>query len=135
RIARSRLQPIGRRDRVGAWPAVKTSPKPTKRGAVLPRCIATVLVSLLIPPVARAECVRVNVSVADGFRNSDLVFAGKLAKVEAATGDREALTFSVDRVWKGPATKHVIVYHPVFIESYRFQSGAEYVLFASMLTS
>jgi hypothetical protein len=100
---------------------VKTSPKPTERGAMLSRYAATVSVLLLIlPPVARAECVRVNVSVVEGFQNSDLVFAGKLSKVEATTGNREALTFSVDRVWKGPATKHVVVYHPVFIESYRF---------------
>ena len=64
------------------------------------------------------------------LRESALVFAGTL--IEA---DQYILTFQVDRVWKGRATRRVTVYvlGPPFIGSYAFRPRARYLVLAREL--
>jgi hypothetical protein len=102
---------------------------------MIPRYGAAALVMfVLLPSVARADCVRIDTNLPLAFQSTDLIFSGRLSKVEATTGNPEALTFSVNLVWKGPVVSPIVVYHPLHTESYRFQSGIEYVIFAHLLT-
>jgi hypothetical protein len=67
--------------------------------------------------------------LSDAFQYSDAVFRGTVLRVEGG-----ALTFTVDKVWKGPVTRQFTVYQSVFVESYTFKPGNVHVLFAHLLT-
>src|SRR5262245_27322127 len=93
---------------------------------------ALVFLSLASPANLSADCVTVTPNLPRFFQDADVVFRGTLLSVEGRSF--QALTFSVDSVWKGQVTRRFTVYQFPLIESYAFKSGTAYVLFATLLT-
>lgn len=93
-----------------------------------------VLVWLLTcPSNALAECVGLNPNLPEDFQRADLVFSGTVLRAEGTLV--QALTFTVDRVWKGQVTREFTVYQFLSVDSYPLQSGTAYVMFAHLLTA
>jgi hypothetical protein len=101
---------------------------------VIPSALVWVL--LAFRSDASAECIRVTPDLPKFFQDADLVFRGTLlgAELRPKGSSMQALTFSVDNVWKGEVTRQFTVYQFLFVESYAFERGAAYVLFAHLLT-
>lgn len=96
-----------------------------------------------------AECV--SISQREAFRSAAFVFRGKVLKVEdvssdlpedqapgkvpvhrADPSDPYLVTFVVDRVWRGPTAKTVLIFgfrHPDQGTGYHFRPGVEYVVY------
>lgn len=94
--------------------------------------LVTALLSALAP--LRADCVIVGIDVLTAFRDADVVFRGTLVKAE----HQDILTFRTDRIWKGPpASRDIVVYElePPYVDSFVFQEGVEYLVFAKVLSA
>jgi hypothetical protein len=106
--------------------------------AMNPRLIGSLLLALFpaTSSGARADCVRLNLNVAEAFRYSDVVFSGIVTKVDDIN---DRLGFRVDRVWKGPVGREMWTYQlgvPA-IETYVFRPRPDirYIIFARTLSA
>jgi hypothetical protein len=93
------------------------------------------LFMLGVAATAEAECVVVsNPDIREGFRQSDLVFSGVITKVDF----NDRLLFQVDRVWKGPVARTILIYQldGPFVGSYMFRPNTDvkYIIFAKALS-
>jgi hypothetical protein len=88
--------------------------------------VATILGS---PSLGSAECVRVWKDIPDARRLSALVFSGTVIEIK---GDPDGVfvTFDVDRTWKGPTRRRLVLPLYVTLDSVRFAKGQGYVVFA-----
>src|SRR5687767_15522560 len=67
-----------------------------------------------LPRSAMADCVLMSVGTV--ARAADAKFSGRVTSIESSFGGPSAITFAVDRVWKGPITTPFTVYVPWSIE-------------------
>jgi len=85
----------------------------------------------------RAECV--GFSTSHNLQRADLVFSGTVTSVQQLDDRHELVTLNVEKVWKGPAGRRVILHDSLeSIDSYRFPVdaiGQQYLVFADRLTS
>ena len=88
--------------------------------------VATILAS---PSIGSAECVQVWKDVPDARRLSALVFSGTVVEI---TGDPDGafVTFEVDRIWKGPTRRRLVLPLYVTLDTVVFAKGQAYVVFA-----
>lgn len=101
----------------------------------------------LLTSTAMPECIDLKQSQA--FRSASVVFRGTVTRIDDAPAGEAAptlggiqwavvdrpkiVTFSVNRVWKGPAAPTVkvsLVEHPSMGTVFRFSIGTEYVVYA-----
>ena len=105
---------------------------------LLPLLIA---LSLLTSRVAFAECPRLPADIREIAKYSALVFSGTVTKIESSSASRgaEAITFEIERVWKGSPSKQFIVYNSTFTGNtdigFVFQKGTKYIVFAHRQTA
>jgi hypothetical protein len=84
------------------------------------------LIALAAGAVARsanAECVTLSVGTVASY--ADAIFSGTVTDIGA-----DAITFDVDRVWKGPVTKPFTVYVIKSIDAFEPRLGVKYLVFA-----
>jgi len=81
------------------------------------------IVAGAFPQSANADCVRLSVRTV--ARYADAIFSGTATDVGSS-----AVTFDVDRVWKGPVTKPFTVYIIRSIDSFEPRLGVKYLVFA-----
>ena len=81
------------------------------------------------PSLTRAECVRLWKDVPDARRLSALVFSGTVTEI-MGDSDGVFVTFEVDRAWKGPTRRRLVLPLYMTIESVHFVKGRRYVVFA-----
>jgi len=93
----------------------------------------TFAVSLLTGASARAECVMLWKDIKDAKRLSAVVFSGTVVEMK---GDPDGVfvTFDVDRVWKGRARRRLVMPLHTSLDSFRFENGRNYVVFADRLS-
>ena len=102
------------------------------------RLLLLIAVPMLVSRPALAECLDVDIHTF--ARLAGVVFSGTVTTIESRgvskqlTGDAmrgEAITFAVDRVWKGSVSKQFVVYNIGYsIESMWFIGGTKYLVFA-----
>ena len=99
----------------------------------------SLFVILFAWPARAIACSCDRPSAKDAVEASLLAFRGTVAKVEYLDPDtpqtepRIIVTFSVSRVWKGPARREVVlhtIYNKYLCEGYYFKKGNEYLVFA-----
>src|SRR5690349_16400689 len=91
-----------------------------------------VVVAMMIPTIAHAECVALWNTARDAQRMSKLVFSGTVVKTDNAV----ETTFEVDRVWKGDVRHRTTLTLFPGIESYgasAFTEGKAYLVFADLM--
>jgi hypothetical protein len=81
------------------------------------------IVAGAFPRSASAECVLLSVRTV--ARYADAIFSGTATDIGSS-----AVTFDVDRVWKGPVTKPFTVYIIRSVESFEARLGVKYLVFA-----
>src|SRR5262249_24822624 len=103
-------------------------------GSRLKLLLATVIASS-ITTVGAADCVSVPIPAAQAIAHADLVFLGRIARVETANAPSftQKLTLEVEESWKGETGKTQLVYHSVSVESRVFGAGERFVMFAKQL--
>jgi hypothetical protein len=84
---------------------------------------------LALPTLGSAECIRVWKDTLDAKRLSALVFSGTVIQIKEDP-DGIFVTFEVDRVWKGPTQRRLVLPLYMTIESVNFVKGQSYVVFA-----
>ena len=92
---------------------------------------------LLLPRPTFAECIGMPLRpIAD---HAAVVFSGTVIKAAANTASEwggQIITFDVDRVWKGSATKHFVIYSFTRTpEPFQFTVGTKYVVLAHTQTT
>ena len=90
----------------------------------------------LTPPALSAvaiDCATLAVDVPGALRYADVVFTGTLVKAD----HQDILTFRADRIWKGAVGRDIVVYEleAPYVESFVFQEGARYLIFAKVLSA
>jgi hypothetical protein len=81
------------------------------------------IVAGAFPQSASAECVLLSVRTVAKY--ADAIFSGTVTSI-----DSDAVTFDVDRVWKGPVTKPFTVYIIRSIDSFEPRLGVKYLVSA-----
>jgi hypothetical protein len=95
--------------------------------------LSLVVVSLLMPSSARAECWTPGRSSLDE-PSVELVFSGLTVGMNVVAKDGVRVTFNVDRVWKGSVPKKLDLYIAIIdSEMPRFEFGRRYVAFATKM--
>jgi hypothetical protein len=99
------------------------------------RIYALLMLLLLAAPQAFAcDCADAKPNLDQAFMQSDLVFLGKVGKIESQK-DKELVTFEVRRRWKGIDKENSITLQTsleVFSCDYSFVEGTEYLVFATL---
>ena len=100
-----------------------------------------IALALLMPRVASAECPQLPRDIRTIVKYSAMAFSGTVTKIEsrsASSRGAEAVTFDVERVWKGSPSKHFVVYNVTFTDIadgwFVFQKGTKYIVFAHRMT-
>ena len=83
----------------------------------------------IVPHQARAECVRLWKDFTDAKRRASLVFSGTVTEMKPDP-DGVFVAFAVDRVWKGSPKRPLILPLFVSLDSFKFQQGTTYLVFA-----
>jgi hypothetical protein len=84
---------------------------------------------LAFPTVSGAECIRIWKDIPDARRMSAFVFSGTVVEIKGDP-DGAFVTFDVDRIWKGPTRRRLVLPLYVTLDSVRFVEGQDYVVFA-----
>jgi hypothetical protein len=106
----------------------------------LRRLFLLVSLPLLMSRVASAECPIVPGDIRTIARYSSVAFSGTVTRIESISALRggEAVTFDVERVWKGSPSKQFEVYNVGFAGIadgfFPFQNGTKYLVFAHRQT-
>jgi hypothetical protein len=81
------------------------------------------------PSLGSAECVRVWKDIPEATRLAALVFSGTVVEI---TGDPDGafVTFEVDRTWRGPTRRRLVLPLYMTLDSVHFAKGQGYVVFA-----
>ena len=97
-----------------------------------------IAVSTLVSRPAFAECLDVDIHTFAEL--AGVVFSGTVTRMESRSVSKkltgqamrgEAITFAVDRVWKGSPSKQFVVYNIRYsIESIAFMANTKYLVFA-----
>lgn len=81
------------------------------------------IAAFAFPRSASAECV--TLSAGTVARYADAIFSGTVTEIGS-----DAITFDVDRVWKGPVTKPFTVYVIRSIDAFEPRLSVKYLVFA-----
>jgi hypothetical protein len=81
--------------------------------------------------LCRAECIRIWKDIPDAKRLAAVVFSGAVVEVKKSDLDGVFVTFAVDRVWKGPRQRRLVLPLYMTLDSVNFVKGESYVVFAS----
>lgn len=93
------------------------------------RIIVVTMVVATVPHPAGAECIRLWKDFADAKRRASLVFSGTVTETKPDP-DGSFVAFAIDRVWKGSAKRRLVSPLFVSLDSFRFQKGTMYLVFA-----
>jgi hypothetical protein len=85
------------------------------------------IVAGAFPRSASAECVLLSVRTVAKY--ADAIFSGTATDI-GSSAVSSAVTFDVDRVWKGPVTKPFTVYIIRSLDSFEPRLGVKYLVFA-----
>jgi hypothetical protein len=105
------------------------------------RLLLLVALPLLTSRFAFAECPELPDDIRAIAKYSAVVFSGTVTKIESISVSRgaEAVTFGVERVWKGSPSKQFVVYNVTFTGivdvGFVFQKGTKYIVFAHRQTT
>jgi hypothetical protein len=101
--------------------------------------IALALTAALVPSFGFAECVVL--SLRDSIKPATVAFSGTTTAIVLTTASASewpgtTMTFDVDRVWKGPVTKRIVVHSFTrSAEGMNFTVGKTYIVFAHSPTT
>jgi hypothetical protein len=99
-----------------------------------------IAMTLLMSRVAFAECPKLPGDIRAIAKYSALVFSGTVTKIDPISASRgaEAVTFEIERVWKGSPSKQFVVYNVTFTGivdgPFVFQKGTKYIVFGHRQT-
>jgi hypothetical protein len=105
------------------------------------RLFLLIALPLLMSRVAFAECPELPRDIRTIAKYSAVVFSGTVTRIESISASRgaEAVTFDVERVWKGSPSKQFVVYNVTFTGivdvGFAFQKGTKYIVFAHRQTT
>jgi hypothetical protein len=83
----------------------------------------------VVPRQTAAECVRLWKDIPDAKGRVALVFSGTVVE-RKPDPDGLFVTFAVDRVWKGPRLRRLVLPLYMTLDSFRFLEGEKYLVFA-----
>jgi len=89
-----------------------------------------------VTETAAGECINGTITTRQALQLASLAFRGKVIEIQEphAPALTQVVTFDVDQVWKGPVTRHQVIYHPLSAESRMFTVGDRLVVFAHELS-
>jgi hypothetical protein len=96
-------------------------------------CLAVATLSVGAPAPLFAECVRLWHNISEAKAQSTLVFSGTVTKFKPDP-DGVFVTFTVKRVWKGTLARQVELPLYLTLDSFRFDQGIDYLVFADRLS-
>lgn len=105
------------------------------------RRLLLIALPLLMSRVAFAECPKLPEDIRAIAKSSAVVFSGTVTKIESSSASRgaEAVSFDVERVWKGSPSKQFVLYNVTFTGivdgAFVFQKGTKYIVFAHRQTT
>jgi hypothetical protein len=95
--------------------------------------LVAAMIAVMSRPLA-AECISLWKDIPDAKRRAALVFSGTVIE-RRPDPDGLFVTFAVNRIWKGPRLRRVILPLYMTLDSFRFLEGKEYLVFADPHTT